>query len=159
MRNVFTTFVFAALYAAASGGRAAAAPRVQAGELACHEVPDAESSLAVLVSPDDILRVDELKAKDHLDDPTVPLGEGARITIAAQPFVTSAWLQAAIDCHLAHNAVSHQPSIASRSPLDVAGTKITVTAQPGTLMINIATADHQAAREVVARARALLPQR
>jgi hypothetical protein len=159
MRNLLQIFVFAGFVSAASGGLAVAAPRAQTVALACHEVPDAESSLAVLVSPDDVLRVDELKAKDHLDDPTVPLGEGARITIAAQPFVTSAWLQAAIDCHLARNVLSGRPAIASRSPLDVAGTKITVSAQPGTLTINIATDDHQAAREVIARARAVQPPR
>ncbi|HEY2731921.1 MAG TPA: hypothetical protein VGK52_18385 [Polyangia bacterium] len=159
MRNLLTIFAFVGFVSAASEGPGVAAPRVQTVELACHEVPDAESSLAVLVSPDDVVRVDELKAKDHLEDPTVPLGEGASITIAAQPFVTSVWLQAAIDCHRAHNAVSRQPAIASRSPLDVTGTKITVSAQPGTLTINIATADHQAAREVIARARALLPAR
>jgi len=159
MRNLLTIFAFAGFVSAASGGLAGAAPRVQTVQVACREVPDAESSLAVLVSPEDVLRVDELKAREHAGDPTVPQGDGARITIAAQPFVNSAWLQRVIDCHLAHNAVSHRPASASRSPLDVEGTTITVSAEPGTLTINIGTNDHQAAREVLARARALLPPR
>ena len=159
MIKLSTIFAVGGLTLGSSWAAAIAAPKVQTVEVACHEVPDAESSLAVLVSPDDILRVDELKARDHADDPTVPAGEGARITIAAQPFVNSAWLQRAIDCHLARNAVAHRPANASRSPLDVEGTTITVSAEPGSLTINIATNDHQAAREVLTRARALLPAR
>jgi hypothetical protein len=159
MRNLFTIFAFAGFVSAARGELAVAAPRVPTVEVACHEVPEAESHLAVLLSRDDVLRVDELKARDHLDDPTVPSGEGARIVIAAQAFVTSNWLQEAIDCHLARNAASGRPANAGRSPLDVEGTKITVSAQPGALTINIATHDHRAAREVLARGRALEPPR
>jgi hypothetical protein len=68
-------------------------------------------------------------------------------------------VQRIIDCHLARNAVSHERANASRSPLDVEGTTITVSVEPGTLTINVATNDHQAAREVLARARTLVPPR
>jgi len=135
---------------------AAAAP--QSVEVACRGIPEAENHLAVLLSTDDVLRVEPLTAHEHLNDPTVPTGEGARIIVAAQPFVTSAWLQQAVDCHRARNASAGGAPRASRSPLDVDGTTIAVTAAPGTLTVNIATTDRQAAREVLARSMALQPK-
>jgi hypothetical protein len=140
-------------------GAAAAAPPPQSVEVACRGIPEAENHLAVLLSTDDVLRVEPLTAREHVDDPTVPTGEGARIVIAAQPFVTSAWLQQAVDCHRARNASAGGATRASRSPLDVGGTTIAVTAAPGTLTVNIATADRHAAREVLARSMALQPRR
>jgi hypothetical protein len=137
---------------------ASAAPRAQPAAIACREVPEAESHLAVLLSPDDVLSVEALTARGHFDDPSVPFGEGARIVVAAQPFVTSTWLRAVIDCHLARIASAREPG-AGRSPLDVAGATVTVTDAPGTFEIDITTDDHRAAREIFARAHALLPSR
>jgi len=127
--------------------------------MACRGIPEAENHLAVLLSPDGVLRVEPLTGREHIDDPTVPTGEGARIVVAAQPFVTAAWLQQAVDCHLAHNASAGGAARASRSPIDVSGTSIAVTAAPGTLTVNIATTDRSAAREVLARSMLLRPKR
>ena len=139
-------------------GAANAAPRAQAVAVACRDVPEAESHLAVLLSPDDVLRVDALAAHQHIDDPSVPPGEGALIVIAAQPFVTAVWLEQAIECHVARNAASGHAG-ASRSPLDVDGARFGVTSASGTLIVAVTTDDPRAAREILTRARALAPAR
>jgi hypothetical protein len=148
-----------AVFFASAGASAQTAPPGPSSPAACHEVPEAESHLAVLLSADDVLRVDAIGPRTHVDDPNVPPGEGARIVVAAQPFVTSAWLQKVVDCHVARRAALGQAAGASRSPLDVAGAKIIVSAEPGTLAINIASTDRQAAREVLSRSLALVPAR
>jgi len=51
MRSLSTIFAFAGFVSAVSGGLVVAAPAGADVALACHEVPDAESSLAVLVEP------------------------------------------------------------------------------------------------------------
>ena len=76
-----------------AAGAASASPRIQPVAVACRDVPEAENHLSVLLSPDDVLHVDALVAREHLDDLTVAAGDGARIVIAAQPFVTAAWLE------------------------------------------------------------------
>jgi hypothetical protein len=141
-----------------AAGAAGAAPRAQPVAVACRNVPEAESHLAVLLSPDDVLRVDALTAHQQIDDPTVPPGEGARIFLAAQPFVTALWLEQAIECHVARNAASGHAA-ASRSPLDVDGARFGVTSAPGTLIVAVTTDDPRAAREILTRARALAPAR
>jgi hypothetical protein len=144
---------FVVSVAVAAPASSASPPSVEG---ACREVPEAENHLAILLSPTDVLRVEALSPRAHLADPSVPEGEGARITVAAQPFVTSAWLRDAIGCHVARVAAGKTAS-APRSPLDVKGAKIVVTASPGVLMVSIASPDHRAAQEILARSRVLAP--
>jgi hypothetical protein len=155
-RLVALQILCAVLLGAGLSRSAPAAPARTVAD-ACRGVPEAESHLAVLLSPDDVLRVEPLGPRDHAADPTVPVGEGARIVLASRPFVTPDWLQRVVDCHLSR-ASGGKPGT-DRSPLDVAGTSVLVTGAPGTLTVTIATRDRHAAREVIARARALVPAR
>ena len=133
-----------------------AAPPVPTVEGACRNVPEAETHLAVLLSPDDVLKVEPLAAREHANDPTVPPGDGARIVVAAQPFVTAAWLREVVDCHVARRA-SSMHALASQSPLDVAGASVSVTSAPGILNVDVTSSGSDAAREILRRALALRP--
>ncbi|HVZ72361.1 MAG TPA: hypothetical protein VHJ20_08295 [Polyangia bacterium] len=140
------------------GGVLAAGPRVSAEEpAACHAVPEAETHLAVLMSKDDVLRVDALDGRQHIDDPTAPIGSGARMWISAQPFVTATWFQTVINCHLAEVAAHGAPKSAQPLPIDVPGARTIVSYQPGVLRVDVTSKDAKAAAEILARARALAP--
>src|ERR1700753_1858352 len=102
---------------------AAAAPGGTPSAVACRDVPEAETHLAVLMSRADVLRVEALRHDQHSSDPTVPSGDGGRVVLGAQPFVTPAWLQQAIGCHLARLAETGAPA-GDRSPLDVPGARV-----------------------------------
>jgi hypothetical protein len=140
-----------------ASGSHAAPPRV-ATESACKDVPEAESHLAVLMSPADVLAVYDIKANERLSDVTFAQGDGARIVLAARPFTTSAWLRQAIACHLARNAAPGKARPASSSPLDVEGVVVVVTSVPGELAVDITSSNGDRAREIRARARALVPR-
>ena len=139
----------------ASGVSAAA--RAQPATVACREVPEAETHLAVLLSRADVMRVEPLRRGDHAGDPLVPSGEGARIVLAAQPFVSMGWLQQAIDCHLARIVAEKWAARADRSPLDVEGARVVVGGTPGELFVNVVSDDRAAAREILTRALVLVP--
>jgi hypothetical protein len=136
-----------------------AAPVVPVGT-ACKDVPEAETHLAVLMSSADVLAVYELKANERLDEATIALGDGARVVLAARPYATSAWLERAIGCHLAKNAARGKANAASStSPLDVEGIVVVVTGStPGELAVDITSSKSDRAREILARARALVPR-
>jgi hypothetical protein len=133
---------------------AEAGPTASVAE-ACRGVPEAESILAVLLSAPAVLRVEAIAAGDRADDPTVAPGEGARVVVPEQAFVDAPWLQRAVDCHLARNAAYGPPATGPRSPIDVPGARVIVGADGATLAISITTRDRVAAREILARARAL----
>jgi hypothetical protein len=140
-----------------ASGAQAAPPRV-ATEAACREVPEAESHLAVLMSPADVLAVYDIKANERLSDVTVAMGDGVRVVLAARPFTSSAWLRQAIACHLARNAAAGKARPASSSPLDVEGIVVVVTSVPGELAVDITSSNGDRAREIRARAHALAPR-
>jgi hypothetical protein len=133
---------------------AAAQPSAQIPE-ACRSVPEAENHLAALLSPNDVLAVEELNVREHRADATVPAGDGARLVLAAHLFVTADWLQRVIVCHLAHNAALGRQQPATTSPLDVAGAIVNVTSKGGTMIVDITAVDRGAVREIRARARGL----
>jgi hypothetical protein len=145
--------VFVVLFAAP----ALAAPQVQSVSTACKDVPEAENHLAVLLSQDDVLYVEEITARDHGADLSKPARDGARIVLAARPFVSAAWLQQAIGCHMARNAAFGPSQRDKSSPLDVPGAVIDVSSEPGKLFVDVTAVDPNAARQIVARARALVP--
>jgi hypothetical protein len=139
-------------------GRARASAPVAPSEAACREVPEAETHLAVLLSPADVLWVDELREGVKLPDGVTPSGDGARIVISARPFSTAGWLQELIACHRARDIAHGGPLASSKSPLDVRGTSIHVGWEPGYLIVDIIASDPAGAREVLSRARACCPQ-
>jgi hypothetical protein len=124
---------------------------------ACRTVPEAETHLAVLISPADVLWVDALKDGVRLTDGTKADGDGARIVISARPYTSAEWLHNVVACHFAHNAARGGGQPGSRSPLDVHGAAVHVTSQPGYLILDITANDDGAAAEILARARASSP--
>ena len=148
----------AALVLVTAHGKTSAGPVVPV-ESACRGVPESETHLAVLLSSSDVLAVYELKANERLDESTIALGDGARVVLAARPYATSAWLEQVIGCHLARNAARGKAHVASTSPLDVEGIVVVVTGStPGELAIDITSSKANRAREILARARALVPR-
>jgi hypothetical protein len=154
----FLVVGFAAIVLLNDPGRAEAAEPPPATPPACRDVPEVETHLAVLISPADVLWVDELREGVKLPDGTIPAGDGARIVISARPFTTAAWLQQLIDCHRARDAARGGPPGASRSPLDVPNTSIHVGWAPGYLIVDVISTNDSGGREILARARACGPQ-
>jgi hypothetical protein len=134
-----------------------AAPQAMGVEQACRAVPEAETHLAVLISPADVLWVDALEDGVRLTDGTRAAGPGARIVISARPYTTAQWLHDVIACHFAHNAARGGAQPGSRSPLDVRGAAVHVTSQPGYLIVDVTADDDGAGAEILARARACSP--
>ena len=125
--------------------------------VACRDVPEAESHLAVLLSAADVLQVEDLGSREHLADATIPSGDGARIILAARPFTTASWLKEAIDCHRARKASARASQPSPTFPVDVKGANFRVTSGLGTLIVDVTARDGAAAREIRGRAHALAP--
>jgi hypothetical protein len=123
----------------------------------CVAVPEAETHLAVLLSPQNVVSVEALDGKRQ-DDPTVPPGVGARIVVASRAFVTADWLQHVIDCHLAARVATGGKANATQLPLDVDGARAHVTRSGGSLTVDVTAADARGAREILSRALALAPR-
>lgn len=145
------------MVALASRVAGAASPQGISVEEACRTVPEAETHLAVLISPADVMWVDELKDGVRLTDGRKAAGPGARIVISARPYTTAEWLQRVIDCHFARNAARGGAPFTSKSPLDVAGVAVHVTSQPGYLILDVTSREAGAGPEILARARACCP--
>jgi hypothetical protein len=125
-----------------------------AGEPAvCGAVPEAETHLAVLFSPQNVVSVEALDGKRQ-DDPTVPPGVGARIVVASRAFVTADWLQHVIDCHIAARVATGKKA---QLPLDVDGAQAHVMRSRGGLTVDVTARDARGAREILSRALALAP--
>jgi len=159
MRWIALAFVVLLAGPAIAAPTTVTVPQAQPVSTACRDVPEAENHLAVLLSPDDVLYVEEITARDHGADPKASARDGARIVLAARPFVSAAWLKQAIGCHMARNAAAMGPSPRDKtSPLDVPGAIIDVSSEPGKLFVDVTAVDPEAARQIVARARALVPR-
>jgi hypothetical protein len=124
---------------------------------ACRDVPETESHLAVLLSGDNVLRVEPLDGKQHLADSRVLAGYGARIVLAARPSVTPDWLRQVLACH-AELAAAGKSSAPLPSPLDVKGALTQVTYWPGEILIDIAAPTAVDGKEIVKRALTLRPR-
>jgi hypothetical protein len=122
----------------------------------CDAVPEAETHLAVLFSPQNVLSVEALDG-ERQGDPTVPPGVGARIVVASRAFVTADWLQHVIDCHLAARAAAGPKAHATQLPMDVEGAQAHVTRSRGSLTVDVTGRDARGAREILSRARAIAP--
>lgn len=135
----------------ASSALAAPAPS------ACRDVPEGESHLAVLLSSDDVLRVEPLDGKQHLGDSKVLAGYGARIVLAARPFVTPDWLRQVLACH-AELVAAGKSAAPFPSPLDVKGALTQVTYSPGEILIDVTARKAGDGQEILRRALALRPR-
>jgi hypothetical protein len=155
--RLFLVVGFAAVVLSGAAGRAEAAGPAPAAPASCRDVPEVETHLAVLLSPADVLWVEELREGVRRTDGSIPSGDGARIIISSRPFSTAPWLQQMIDCHRARDAARGGPSSASTSPLDVPNTRVHVGWSPGYLIVDVVADNDDAAREVLARARACCP--
>jgi hypothetical protein len=136
----------------------AATPKpTPAPETACKGVPEAQWSGAPLTDPQDIRAVQEVKTEPPASETeTVVARAGARILLRAQPGMTVEWLQQVAECHLAR--VGAASARVAASPLDVKGASVAVHSAGDGFAVEITSADRKAAKEILARAQALVPR-
>ena len=83
---------------------------------------------------------------------------GAVVTVRAVEGLTTEWLQRVTDCHLARNAaVGHDMPEMPDCPLVPKGASVTVTSTGTGFALAIRSGDDEAAADILARARRLLP--
>jgi hypothetical protein len=129
--------------------RAVAGP-VHAERVVCREVPETERDAARLTNPEHLRSVREIAHAART---------GARLVLTAAPGLTVEGLQRIADCHLARLAATGNAARTSASPLDVKGAAVAVKSEGDAFAVDITAADPDAARTILARARALLPGR
>ena len=83
--------------------------------------------------------------------------QGARITFRAVPGMTGEWLQRAVHCHLARNAVVGSDATMGFCPLAVPRASAVVTSTGQGFAVDITSDDEKSASEIVKRAWALGP--
>ena len=124
-------------------------------KVACRGVPQEQWSAEELTRQQDIKAVQEIKAEGPVSETeTTTERAGARILLRAQPGVTAEWLQRIAECHMARVAAS---SPATQSPLDVKGASVTVQTVGDGFAVDITSTDRVVAKQIFARARALVP--
>jgi len=125
--------------------------------MACSGVPDVDTNGSPLVNPEDVRSIQEIRAEAPVSEAetVVPRG-GARILLRAQPGMTAEWLQRIAECHSSHVAVAN-PAMLTSSPLDVKGARVTVQSTGDGFAVDITSADYKVAREILARAKAMVP--
>ena len=146
------------LTAAAAAGLAAPASADPA--TACRGVPEAVRDGSPITNPQNIRTVQEVKVDPReagMESETIVRRAGARLVLGARPGLTTEWLQRIAECHLAESAAQPSPSKATRSPLDVRGAAVIVSSTGDGFMVDITSSDRRAAKEILARARALAP--
>jgi hypothetical protein len=128
-----------------------------APDTSCRGVPEAQWNGAPLTNPQDIRSVQEVRTEPPASETeTVVARSGARILLRAQPGITAEWLQQVAECHLAHVGAPSPGRPAS--PLDVKGASVAVRSAGDGFAVEITSTDRKAAKEILARAQALVPR-
>ena len=124
---------------------------------ACAGLAEADRDSSPFEHRDDVLGVEELRAKPPLPKGAVtgPV-EGASVTIRAVPGLTKEYLQRLVTCHSARNAtMGHGMPEMAFCPLAVKGATATVDSAGGGFRVDIKGDTPQASDEIARRARAL----
>lgn len=157
--------------------RAAAKALVDAEKRFCSGIPAADRDLSPFYHRDDIAAVQALKEAVDTSDVYArgseiravevqqiekevfgPGGlQGARVTFRAVPGMTPEWLQRAVDCHLARNAVIGDDAAMSFCPLAVPHATASVRSTGNGFAVDVTSDDQGSAKEIVKRAWALGP--
>ncbi len=157
--------------------RAAAKTLVEAEKRFCSGISEADRDLSPFSHREDIAAVQALKEEFDTSDVYSrgseiravevqqiekevfgPGGlQGARVTFRAVPGMTPEWLQRAVDCHLARNAVIGDESAMSFCPLAVPHATASVRSTGNGFAVDVTSDDQGSAKEIVKRAWAFGP--
>src|SRR5205085_12585731 len=106
-----------------------------------------------------LVTVQEIKPQERMSETEPPDDRaGARLVLVPRPGMTAEWLQRVAECHVARNAARGVP-VATHSPLDVSGAAVLVSSNGNGFSVDVTSSDPKVAREILQRARALVPVR
>jgi hypothetical protein len=155
MTTTFTGLLLAGILAIAPQATAAPAPTPVPG--ACRGLSDSDRYVWLLTDRHNIVAVNEIRPEEFMSDSFASDPRaGARVVIAAGPWLTAEWLERIGECHIAQNAAQGHLQRASPSPLDVEGAEVRVSSVGNGFAVDITSYDWKAGREILKRARALL---
>lgn len=129
--------------------RAASQALREAEGRACKNVPEGDRDVSPFYHREDIVSAGPF---------TEPLSLGARRTVGAEvvfsalPCMTAEWLQRAVDCHLARNAVLGDATMEMPyCPLAVPHVTATVRSAGNGFAVDVSSVDEKSVKEVIAR--------
>lgn len=145
------------LHELAAQHRAASQALQEAETRACSGLTDEDRDISPFAHREDIVGVAPLTGARRLGRGERAMGDGAVVTIRANPGMTAEWLQRVVDCHLARNAaLGHDAPEMPWCPLVPKGVWATVLPADGSFAVYIRSTDPAAAQEILRRSRLLM---
>jgi hypothetical protein len=137
----------------AADHRAASRALRDAEARACAGISEADRDRSPFAHKQDILMVEPVTRQEHAGKVVYKKPAGARITFRAVPGMTAEWLQQAVSCHIARNAVlGHDRPEMAYCPLDLKGVQAQVSSTGTGFAVDITADRENVATEINHRA-------